>query len=126
MSLLFLIFVFNGCVTTIGTADSITAFVTRRDVVIYELIFPVVLQHPVILNITYTSETGDSQFRLTGIRYNSSNIITYKETNENPPPYPVYYVSISLVAVKGKERIFGPATESPEKIGMYHKSDMST
>lgn len=119
----------NGCVT-IGIADNIDVFVTDKGVVIYELIFPVILQHPVMLRITYTSEAGASQSKLIPMEYNNTDTITYKETNGSPPPYPVYYVNISLVAENGNERLYGPPKMRSEKIGMYNyniiTSSMST
>ena len=68
------------------------------------------------LNITYTSEGGETKFTIPDIKYISTKTISYKEIAKEPP-FAAYYVSIALVAVNGSQRITGPATESREKIG---------
>lgn len=100
----------------IGTADSIDVIVSRDKDIIYELKFPIEIQHPVNLNITYTSEGGKTDFTIPDVKYISTRTISYKE-DVNELPFAAYYVSISLVAVNGSQRITGPATESREKIG---------
>ena len=104
------------CMYYTGTADDIDVIVSRDNDIIYELEFPTEIQHPVTLNITYTSEEGATDCRVPNIRYNNTRTISYKEI-VSEVPFPVYFVSIALVGVNGSQRITGPSTASGEKIG---------
>ena len=106
------------CCGHTGTADDFNVFVTRSNAVIYELIFAAELQHPVTLNVTYTSENGESEYKIPDVRYNNTNTITYREITSELP-YRVYHVSIALVAVNGSQRISGPSTSHDSIIGTY-------
>ena len=99
-----------------GTADNIDVIVSRDGDVIYELVFPIEIQHPVALYITYTSERGEIDSTIPDIRYNNTKIISYKDT-AGELPFAVYYVSIALIGVNGSERITGPPTANEQIIG---------
>lgn len=99
-----------------GTADDIDVIVSRDGDVIYELVFPVEIQYPVTLNITYTSDKGEIDSTIPDIRYSNTRTISYKDT-ASELPFAVYYVSIALIGVNGSERITGPPTTNGQIIG---------
>ena len=104
-----------------GTADDIDVIVSRDGDVIYELVFPIEIQHPVALNITYTNERGEVDSTIPDIRYSNTKTISYRDT-ASELPFAVFYVSIALIGVNGSERIAGPSTASQQIIGKWQRS----
>ena len=104
-----------------GTADDIDVIVSRDGDVIYELVFPIEIQHPVALNITYTNERGEVDSTIPDIRFSNTKTISYRDT-ASELPFAVFYVSIALIGVNGSERIAGPSTASQQKIGKWQRS----
>ena len=96
----------GGCIGTPNTFDTI---VSRQGDIIYDLQFPIELQHSVKLNITYRTEDGRTSSRIPDDSYDNTRRIIYSEIRR---PSEVYYVRIALISMDGT--ISGPLTESLE------------
>lgn len=103
----------------IGKPDHIDVLESTRGEFVYDVALPVLLQHPVKLNISYVDQSRQSFSSgiLTRMEYNDTKSILYREVDRGQLPFERYFVRISVVAEFGNRRVEGPPITSSEMIG---------
>ena len=102
-----------------GEPDHIDVLRSTRGEFIYDVVLPVLLQHPVRLSVSYVDESrqSTSPARLTTTEFNETRSILYREVDTGQLPFERYFVRIAIVAEFGNRRIEGAAFTSSELIG---------
>ena len=80
-------------IATAGQPDHIDVLVSTKGEFIYDVALPVLLQHPVKLNISYVDQNRQSSSpgRLTTTEYNDTNSILYQDMDAGQLPYEKYF-----------------------------------
>lgn len=89
---------------------------SENGLVIYEFEFPADIEHPFMINITYTNKENSSHSMITDTIYNNTKSVTHRDIISQLEDR-IFFVSFALVAVRGSDRIQGPLTKRDEIIG---------